>query len=118
MTVAEILRLCQAVAVKNTFALDRERWAGSRMGAVARSGFPHWSVADADLRLPPRRVAGAGPWGLSPRGWTAAGAGPWGLSPRLLLGALAGELVAAILVFASGSVSPVLVRSLQFFLRF
>jgi hypothetical protein len=32
--------------------------------------------------------------------------------------ALAGELVAAFLLFASGSVPPILVRSLQLFLRF
>jgi hypothetical protein len=63
-------------------------------------------------------VARAGPWGLSPRG-TVAGAGPWGLSPRqLLLGALAGELAAVVFLFASDLVSPVLVRSLQLFLRF
>ena len=91
--------------MKNTVALDRERWDGFRAGAAARRGF----------RLRPAGVADAQ---LSARGWTAAGAGPQGLSPRLLWGALAGELVAAILLFASGSVSPVLVRSLQVFLRF
>jgi hypothetical protein len=51
--------------------------------------------------------------------WWTAGAGPWGLSPLLLPGAaLAGELATAVYLFASGSVSPVLVRSLQLFLRF
>jgi hypothetical protein len=43
----------------------------------------------------------------------------WGLSAgRLLLGALAGELAAVVFFLASDSVSPVLVRSLQLFLRF
>ncbi|HEU5251049.1 MAG TPA: hypothetical protein VFW15_13760 [Thermoanaerobaculia bacterium] len=90
--------------MKNTFALDRERWDGFPGSATARRGFPLWPAGDADAQ--------------SARQWTAAGAGPQGLSPRLLWGALAGELVAAIILFASGSVSPVLVRSLQFFLRF
>ncbi|HMA17162.1 MAG TPA: hypothetical protein VKS03_01885 [Thermoanaerobaculia bacterium] len=47
-----------------------------------------------------------------------AGAGTLRLSPRLVWGALLGELLAAIALFASGNVSPVLVRSLQLFLRF
>jgi len=36
----------------------------------------------------------------------------------LLWAALVGELVAAVFLLASGSVSPVLLRSLQLFLRF
>jgi hypothetical protein len=51
--------------------------------------------------------------------WEAvADAGASGLSPRLLWGALAGELVAVIALFASGNVSPALVATLQLFLRF
>ena len=50
-------------------------------------------------------------------GWTVAGADPQDLSPRLLW-ALAGELIAVIALFASGSVSPALVDTLQLFLRF
>jgi hypothetical protein len=47
--------------------------------------------------------------------WT----GPRGLSPRLLLyAALAGELGTVVYLLTSGNVSPVLVRSLQLFLRF
>lgn len=38
--------------------------------------------------------------------------------PQMLLGLLAGELLTAVALFASGGVSPVLVRSLQLFLRF
>jgi hypothetical protein len=58
-------------------------------------------------------VAGAGPWDSSPRQIQ------WGLSPRLLWGAvLAGELVTAVFLFATGNVAPVLIRSLQLFLRF
>jgi hypothetical protein len=45
-----------------------------------------------------------------------AGAGR--LSPRLILGALIGDLVAAIALFGSGVLSPILIRSLQLFLRF
>jgi hypothetical protein len=41
-----------------------------------------------------------------------------GVSPRLLWGALAGELVAMIALFASGNVPPALVATLQLFLRF
>lgn len=42
-----------------------------------------------------------------------------GLFPRrYLMAALVGELLAAIALFASNNVSPVLVRSLQLFLRF
>ena len=41
-----------------------------------------------------------------------------GVSPRLLWAALAGELAAVIALFASGSVSPALVTTLQLFLRF
>jgi hypothetical protein len=79
--------------MKNTAALTRERWAP-------------WSVA------------GARPLGLSPR-WTVADAGPRGLSPRQLLwAALTGEIFAAAALFASGNVPPILVRSLQLFLRF
>ena len=58
-------------------------------------------------------------------GWTVAGADPQDLSPRpftdlspRLLWALAGELIAVIALFASGSVSPALVDTLQLFLRF
>ena len=48
--------------------------------------------------------------------WTA---GAVGFSPRhLLWAALGGELLAAILLLASESVPPLLVRSLQLFLRF
>jgi len=78
--------------MKNALALTHEKW-------------DRWTVA------------GAGPWGLSPRE-TVAGAGPWGLSPRLLKWALVGELAAAVFLFASDLVSPALVRSLQLFLRF
>jgi hypothetical protein len=69
--------------------------------------------------LSPRQLLeGEGPWGLSPR-WPVAGAGPWGLSPRQLRwAALSGELFAALLLFASGNVPPILLRSLQLFLRF
>jgi len=50
---------------------------------------------------------------------TAAPLGRPGLSPRWLLSAaLAGEFATAIYLFASGSVSPALVHSLQLFLRF
>lgn len=50
---------------------------------------------------------------------TVAGAGPQGLSPRQFLwAALTGELFAAVALFASGDVPPILVRSLQLFLRF
>jgi len=52
-------------------------------------------------------------------GWSVEGAGPWGLSPRQLRwAALSGELFAALLLFASGNVPPILLRSLQLFLRF
>jgi hypothetical protein len=40
------------------------------------------------------------------------------VSPRLLWAALAGELAAVIALFASGNVSPVLLTTLQLFLRF
>jgi hypothetical protein len=43
--------------------------------------------------------------------WTVAGAGLWAAL-------VAGELATAVYLFASGNVSPVLVRSLQLFLRF
>jgi hypothetical protein len=49
---------------------------------------------------------------------TAAGAGrPWRLS-SVLLAVLAGELATAVFFLSSDLVSPVLVRSLQLFLRF
>jgi hypothetical protein len=47
-----------------------------------------------------------------------SGAGTVGLSPRLLWGALVGELLVTVALFATGDVSPVLLRSLQLFLRF
>jgi hypothetical protein len=57
--------------------------------------------------------------------WTAAGARPGGTiagaawrHSSVLLGVLAGELTTAVFLFASDLVSPVLVRSLQLFLRF
>jgi hypothetical protein len=50
-------------------------------------------------------------------GWPVAGAGPQGLSPRWFW-VVAGELLTAFLLFASGNVPPVVVRSLQLFLRF
>jgi hypothetical protein len=84
----------EGVAMKNTLAVTWEKWDRS---SVARS---------------------AGPQDLSPRR-LLVGAGLQVLSTRWLLGAaLAGELATAIYLFASGSVSPVLVRSLQLFLRF
>jgi hypothetical protein len=83
----------EGVAMKNTLAVTREKWERSS-------------------------VAGAGPQDLSPRR-LLVGAGLQVLSTRWLLeAALAGELATAIYLFASGSVSPVLVRSLQLFLRF
>jgi hypothetical protein len=52
-------------------------------------------------------------------GKTAAAVVLQALSPRQLRwAALAGELFAALLLFASGNVPPVLLRSLQLFLRF
>jgi hypothetical protein len=52
-------------------------------------------------------------------GRSAASAGLQGLSPRQLRwAALAGEFFAVLLLFASGNVPPVLLRSLQLFLRF
>jgi hypothetical protein len=52
-------------------------------------------------------------------GRTAAGAAPQGLSPQQLFWAVVtGELFAAVALFASGNVPPILVRSLQIFLRF
>jgi len=79
--------------MKNTLAVAREEWDRSS-------------------------VAGAGPQDLSPRR-LPVGAGLQVLSTRWLLeAALAGELAIAICLFASGSVPPVLVRSLQLFLRF
>ncbi|HLN57099.1 MAG TPA: hypothetical protein VK416_00965 [Thermoanaerobaculia bacterium] len=57
---------------------------------------------------------------LVPERWDGlSGAGLFGLFPRrYLMAALVGELLAAIALFASDNVSPVLVRSLQLFLRF
>jgi hypothetical protein len=57
---------------------------------------------------------------LAPARWDGlSGAGRLGLFPRrYLMAALVGELLAAIALFASDNVSPVLVRSLQLFLRF
>ncbi|HEV8231805.1 MAG TPA: hypothetical protein VGQ75_05615 [Thermoanaerobaculia bacterium] len=50
--------------------------------------------------------------------WAVAGARPRGLSPRCRWAALTGEIFAAAALFASGNVPPILVRSLQLFLRF
>jgi hypothetical protein len=51
--------------------------------------------------------------------WPGAVTDSWDLSPRrFLAAALVGELLAAVYLFASGNVSPVLVSSLQLFLRF
>jgi hypothetical protein len=41
-----------------------------------------------------------------------------GLTGRLVWGALVGELLATVALFATGGVPPVLIRSLQLFLRF
>jgi hypothetical protein len=103
--VAAALPLSEGVAVKNTLAATREEWA-------------HWTRRPQGHLSEQWPVAGAGLRGLPPR-WTVAGAGLRGLSPRLLLyAALAGELGAAVYLLACGNVSPVLVRSLQLFLRF
>ena len=47
-----------------------------------------------------------------------SGTGTLGLTPRLVWGALVGELLVTVALFATGGVSPVLLRSLQLFLRF
>ena len=54
---------------------------------------------------------------LAREDWDAR-AGARGSAASLLWGVLAGELVTAVLLFASGNVSPVLVTTLQLFLRF
>jgi hypothetical protein len=75
--------------MKNALALTLEQW-------------ERWTAA-VPMPLPGRTAAGAGrPWRLS----------------SVLLGVLAGELAMAIFFFSSDLVSPVLVRSLQLFLRF
>jgi hypothetical protein len=88
--VAARLPLSESVAMKNALALTLEQW-------------ERWTAAVPMPLFPGRTAAGAGrPWRLS----------------SVLLGVLAGELATAIFFLSSDLVSPVLVRSLQLFLRF
>jgi hypothetical protein len=92
---SSLLRLAADLAAPGAMAAALPLWDGVAVKNTVALARQHWdgmSVGTSVVRAGSRR--------------------------QVLVGLLVGELLAAIALFASGAVPPVLVRSLQLFLRF